>query len=490
LLPIDRASTAKGSIMNTAQRSQVQISLFPASILTIVLAILFFAVLNGGSRSFVFLLLLLLSAGVVWIVWRIAAKANEWTLLGDFFAPQVAFPIAYVVWFTLGSIDVIDLPDSISFGAFAPIPPRMWLYYGVGLIGYLAGLFLLWPGVSSRRTPSSARNNWEPSAFWVVASLLACSTFVSYGALAYMYGIPSMHASAEEIRLKWVGWTHTVFICSAWLLIILTPVYIWGQRASRTEKILSALLVAFVTLLLLSTAGRTNVVVPFLTVLVGMHYLRVHLSLKRMLLVGMLALAVLGLFGYARDSVFGESDPGSWLSAAGVPEWIVPPLYGVLYVRYSIATFRDIADAIPLHVPYQAGALTFEPLAHLLLRTTQGTSDLFFKNILGNDFVGGGQPATLLGPLYGDFGLPGVFVGMLLFGVIAGWTYLRMFRFQRPIDVILYAWVLQTGLFGLFAGPFPSNVTWLVPVFCILFNWIFHVFVVSRQISCASEVPG
>ena len=476
--------------MNATQRSRIGMSFLPVAIVTVVLAILFFAALIGGSRSIVFVVLCFISAAVVWIAWRAVENANKWTLLGDFFSPQVAFPVAYIVWFTLGSIDVIELPDSISFGAFAPIPSRMWVYYLVGLIGYLAGLFLLHPRMSSRRENSSMRNNWEPSAFWVTTGSLACLTLVSYSALAYMYGIPSLHASAEEIRLNWVGWTHTAFICSAWLLLILIPVYLWSRRASRKEKIVSVLLVTIVTLLLLSTAGRTNVLVPFLTILVGLHYLRIHLSLKRMLLVGILALAVLGLYGYSRDFIFDDSDPGYWLNEAGVPGWIVPPLYGVLYVRYSVATFRDIVAAIPLHVPYQAGALTFEPLAHLFLRTTTETSDLFFKGMLGNDFVGGGQPATLLGPLYGDFGATGVFVGMLLFGVAAGWTYARLLRLARPIDVILYAWVLQTGLFGLFAGPFPSNVTLIVPVFCILFDRIAFSSGVGRQFNCAPDVSG
>jgi oligosaccharide repeat unit polymerase len=91
-------------------------------------------------------------------------------------------------------------------------------------------------------------------------------------------------------------------------------------------------------------------------------------------------------------------------------------------------------------------------------------SDIFFRNVLGNDFVGVGEPATLLGPFYGDFGAPGVFIGMFAFGLLLALLYRRMQSAPDPFRILIYAWVLQSGLFGLFATIFPYITTLLLPL--------------------------
>jgi len=93
---------------------------------------------------------------------------------------------------------------------------------------------------------------------------------------------------------------------------------------------------------------------------------------------------------------------------------------------------------------------------------------MFFKNILGNDFTGAGQPATLLGPLYADFGILGITIGLMLFGLLVSSAYRRLLHSNRIVDVMLYAWLLQVGLFGLFATLFPSMATLWVGVLCVV----------------------
>jgi oligosaccharide repeat unit polymerase len=92
-------------------------------------------------------------------------------------------------------------------------------------------------------------------------------------------------------------------------------------------------------------------------------------------------------------------------------------------------------------------------------------SDMFFKRILDSDFVGGGQPATLLGPLYGDFGLMGIAAGMFLVGVVAAGLHARMLSNPTVFRVLIYAWFMQTILFSLFGALIPYITTVWIPLF-------------------------
>src|SRR5208283_1492690 len=89
-----------------------------------------------------------------------------------------------------------------------------------------------------------------------------------------------------------------------------------------------------------------------------------------------------------------------------------------------------------------------------------------------SQFVGAGQPASILGPLYGDFGAPGILAGMFLFGLITAKAYRGMIRRQTVLSVILYAWVLETAFVGLSASVFPYITTLSMPAIWIAFDWL------------------
>ncbi len=57
----------------------------------------------------------------------------------DIFSPFAAFPLLYAVWFGVGSIDLLELPTSFSFGMFEPIPGYVLGYAALGLMAYLVG---------------------------------------------------------------------------------------------------------------------------------------------------------------------------------------------------------------------------------------------------------------------------------------------------------------------------------------------------------------
>jgi len=174
-----------------------------------------------------------------------------------------------------------------------------------------------------------------------------------------------------------------------------------------------------------------------------------------------LVFCLTSVFGYLRDTALvGDNEAGEWIN---IPAPLLSVIYTYLYIRYPVATFRDLTTVIPKSVGFQYGTLTFGPLDTLLPGHHQ-QSDMFFKQVLGNDFIGAGQPATLLGPLYADGGMLGIVTGMFLFGMIMAAAYRWMLTEPTLFRKLIYAWVIQTGIFSYFSDLFPYIMTLWMPL--------------------------
>ena len=457
--------------MSTPTKAHVPIPLTTVCLLTACLAILLVAAACGGGE-FRLVIELLVAGFALWLIWPALVRANEWTKRWDFFAPGVAFVLAYLAWFGLGSANIFDVPDSIEGDLFSPIPITQWGFYGLGLAGYGLGL---WFGKAKIRVDPHRlefRNDWPPRRFWGLIVILTLIMFGSGAAQISQFGVPGFSPLAGEERLGIRGIPHFVFIHCAFTLVVFIPAYLWSRRTTHRARIGAALLVLFMAVALaLLQGGRGQLVVTLLMAFIIFHYLKKSSTLFLLFGLGGAAIVVLSLIGYLRDYFLMSSYGASMVSLGvlGLPEWMFPMTYVLLYVRYSVATFRDITSIIPSNVPYQHGALNFIPFKTFLPGHHE-PADMFFKDILGSQFIGAGQPATLLGPLYADFGALGILAGMFLFGLIAAKAYRTMVRKQTVLSAILYAWVLQTGLLGLFGGLFTYIITLTMPLLWILFD--------------------
>jgi len=442
------------------------------ALVVLCLGALFVAVAFGRDSQLHFVvaaIIVLLALGSLWWTFR---KANEWTTRHDFFAPTVAFVVAYLAWFSLGSANVFDLPDDLAAGTFSPIPASQWGFYLLGLAGYL----LAWR-VGMRKTdvlPNqfNVRNNWNPTRFWRVVVLLAFCMLASGALQVAQFGVPGLSPLAGEERLGIRGIPHFLFVSCAFTLVVVIPSYLWTRSTTRGRKIAAALFVVFVMIALpLTQGGRSDLVISLTTLFLIFHYLKRRATLFFLTGSAVVGLIALSLAGYARDYSLSGGEHMDWLDMLGLPPWMVPMLYVLLYVRYTVATFRDVTVMIPSQVHYQYGALSFAALKTPLPGHHE-MSDAFFKNMLGSEFIGGGQPATLLGPLYGDFGALGILAGMFVFGLIVSRAYQRMNRNRTLLSVMLYAWILQTGLMGLFGSLFTYLITLSTPLLWIVFDWL------------------
>jgi oligosaccharide repeat unit polymerase len=413
------------------------------------------------------LLSLLTLLGGLAIVARFGKAALSRFSEVDLFSPLVAYPLAYTFWFVVGSIDFLELSHSTSFGAFDPIPGRVLAIAGVGLIGYLTGARSSLSTVRANNSEQrlQIRTQWQPRVVDLALLTLALTVAATYTYLIAHMGVPILSSRAGEVRLEInkYHWASTLFMASGYTLGLLLLARLWTRQRDRKGSDLAITTgVLMLVLLLASLGGRSYFVPLVVTTIVFYHYACAPVRPKALMVFLGVIFVILSLFGYLRDLTV-SNGMADIVEGAGLPRQLLPFVYGYLYIRYPVATFRDITEVIPAQTPYQLGVLSTAPF-RTLLPGHHDMSDMFFKNLLGNEFVGGGQPGTVLGPFYGDFGVLGVFVGMFLWG----WLVAKLYKWMRVkrsmLSVLIYAWTTQAGLFGLFGGMFGYIDTLLIPL--------------------------
>jgi oligosaccharide repeat unit polymerase len=415
-----------------------------------------------------------------WVYWGLAGIASSylagvscrhlfgWLGRQELFSPLWAFPIAYVVWYGLGSLALLGDEDS-----------RTLIYSAAGLLCYLAGVIVVGKGSLLKSSSLEIREEWTRSAFRALSAGLAVLALLAYLYVISQMGIPALDPESAERRLEVTkyGPSEAVLFTASWTLLTFVLAYLWTHEERRVVRLLGLFTVLVLSLALLSLGSRGYLFVPLLTAMVARHYLKKRFHLVTLTVIGVVVFMCLSVYGYVRDSTLPKQ--GLSVSKESVNGLAVFPLiYAYLYVRQPVETFQQVTEVIPRTIPYQRGLLTFGAL-RTLLPGHHEMSDMFFKQILGSDFVGGGQPATVLGPLYGDFGLTGILLGMFTVGAIVAQAYKWMRRNPTLFRVLIYAWVMQTLLFSLFGAIFPYITTVWIPVFW----WAIHSLFLKRQLA-------
>lgn len=441
--------------------------------LTIALSVgLVVALFYPQSASLVLWTFALLSVSPLLVAF--GKRSWRWLSRQDLFSPLIAFPLTYLGWFTIGSIDFVRLPSSVSFGAFDPIPPRVWLYCGIGLVGYLCGArsSMSYSKKLELDRASAFRFTWERKTFrfaLLITLLVAVGTYLF---VVLQTGIVALRRDAGEFVYELEGFHRamTPFFMASYTssLFLAAFVFIDAARGGAKARSGPIFVISIIVLCLVGLGGRSFFFPPVLTAVILHHYVRRPLRLKTAVAVVLILFMFLSAFGYVRALTVGGSF-NEELAEAGVPPAALPLLYCYFYFRFTVATFRDVSEIIPSQVFYQHGAITFTPFLSLL-PGHHHMSDYFFKDLLGNDFPGAGLPATVLGPFYADFGPVGIFGGMFAWGLLVTKLYRWMLRDGTAFSALIYAWTTQAGLFGLYGGMFAYLGTLVIPLGWLLLN--------------------
>lgn len=449
--------------MSQTQSAQIGPAIRIAGLATACLFFLLISAIFGIPSIIVLLVVCIFTASIILppLTRLIASRLGHL----DPFSPSIIFPIAYMLWFVLGSINFIKAPSTLAFGYFDPIPSWMYALYAYGLIGYFCGLGF--GRVLRVAAPPPPRRQITPAKMNRILWLMVAATVVTWAIMSAMFGIPLLHPeTANADRLAHRGAIYQLFIYLAWTLIIFCPVWTWARGTKkRYDWIMIAAVPSLISVLIvLAGASRAPLVIPLVTLIVARSFLK-HQPIWKLATVAAVGFATLSTLGYFRGMLSSTSAPEvSLLEFVGVPPALAPVADMSIDLRFSVGALRDLTKIVPSSIPFQHGAMTLLPLT-TFLPGHRDMSDIVFKNMLGHDFEGAGEPATILGPLYVDFGWTGVFLGMCLYGVLLSWTYQRM-KFQPTAPrIITYAWWMQNCLWGIFCNGFINVYVILLPLF-------------------------
>ncbi|OLE57393.1 MAG: hypothetical protein AUG13_04200 [Chloroflexi bacterium 13_1_20CM_2_59_7] len=386
--------------------------------------------------------------------------------------PFGLFPAAYLVWFIAGMASLLDLPESYSFGIFSTLPTDISGLVAVGYFGYIAGTALGMAAGRQAKAPASEPvgvRAWNPMRLKAVWIALAGHFLVTYLLLVAQIGVPIFAPDVGQARLGVAehGMLTVGLLSSGWTLVPLGA-YLVASGAARTMRWNQAVVAGslFVLVCFMSLGSRGFAAEALLVAVGAVGLARGKLSWRALLSGTLVLFVVASVSGYLRDLTVTGPQAFDALVRGGIPEPLLPFVYAYLYVRTTVSTLANVVSLIPASQGYHFGGLTLGPLL-TVLPGRHVASDVYFRQLLGYEFIGAGVPATLLGPLYADGGKWGILIGTVVFGVISGRMYLAAIRTPRhPTLQMLYAWVWHIALFSLFASLLPYvTAVWLPIVY-------------------------
>lgn len=369
----------------------------------------------------------------------------------DPLSPAVAFPLLALAWFGLASIPLLSDRE----GERPPMPLAAWLVVAPALGAYAAGAAGFPFGSKTapaprKALPAHAALAFEPRRLFAA---LAAITTVSGAALVLVWarrGLPFVSGTMEEMRLGAISSGYERFVG---LGVVPVAILVFAHAATRppgTKLERKFVALAAIALLLLAlTGGRGFVAIPIGAGIFLRHHLRKPFTLAQLAGIGALFAFFAAAYLVARGmSHYGIAYYAEYLRTITLlPEPLAPLAPVVLGVRAGPVAFGDVLAVVPREVPFQGGRFLVAPLVSFL-PGHQEWAPAFIQRVLRHDFPGFGEPATLFGSFYLDFGVPGVLAGSFATGL--SWRFLRR-RFDAHRDLFHAILVSLAGVFILFS---------------------------------------
>jgi oligosaccharide repeat unit polymerase len=291
-------------------------------------------------------------------------------------------------------------------------------------------------------------------------------TMAAWAVITIQEGIPIFSPDVASIRVALPDRHHVLYqleVIGCNFLLPLIFLYKWTARPPKQFKFVlwgASIILLFV---LISQGDRGLVLPPLIAILIMRHLLVKPFRLVYVVPFGLAMLLALGVAGYDRSlQLYGNSFIETQISL-GVPPALQPYADIYFYIRAPLSTFRDVTQMIPAVDPYQWGRLSFGAITQIL-PGRHPSSDFFFKNLLNDTFVGFGEPATMLGTFYADFGPLGILFGMGGIGFLTAYLYREAIRTARLHWILIYAYLLQKLIGGMYGSFVEYFLEILLPV--------------------------
>lgn len=329
---------------------------------------------------------------------------------------------------------------------------RWLLLYCLSFVAGSVASHLIWSAglpPAANETPAPLRVS---HSCLLVAQSVGLLIFLS--SVARTGGIPALSgdAAAARVELAAPGLAGVNTIGAALLQLVLVIDLLAVGKVVRIEgRRLAAANIVLITLVLLSSSGRSDLMRPL--VIAGLAMLLSGWRRPGYILAG-----VVGAFGL-------------FLAGGLLRDGADTPLGPALAYLLGTAQTNDHIDhAFPGAVPHPGGGLFF-----WFLERFSGHSaippGIYLKELFNRtEFVGFGLETNVLGALWIDWGTEGLLVGGLLIGGLAHFLYLR-WRTRRGWWLLGYATALTYLLLQVVNHPIASYWFLLFPL-CLTLFWL------------------
>ena len=398
----------------------------------------------------------------------------------DIFEPVLFISALFLVIFFLRPIQILYDPDAST--NFMPDDPK--LFQEVVLLGTL-GLFCFYAGYGSRmgavvsRKLPVFRRRWQDDRTMRVTVIYTLVGIAGYSIGAARSGGFGLFLSTLRGR-KLLGETGSWSIASLLLLVGVAMVIVGTQYfATRRHKGWFAISVVLALTSGLLLGSRSQVLVPLLTLLVILYYVRRpklgRVSPRVMIVIGVcVAIGLVFALGQVTTRMhLARGGDFSDLSAVGLFvenigrrlmdefqqfDWFVITLDLTSSSELPIQRGKTFLEFFTRFVPRAIWPAKPQPISFRITTMVGGAS--------------AGHPSTILGELYLNFKVPGVIVGMAVFGVLlrAMYAYLQSNR-ENAAAILLYAYTfasLHRFFTRTFAPKMFGYVLFVVPTLLAL----------------------
>ncbi len=384
----------------------------------------------------------------------------------DLFSPLYIFPLSYIFYLFLGSLNFLQGGYDIS--------PQQWSLYLIGLICFYLGSFIPLLKTSVWRAEESKTERfWEQNRLILFVLVIFCLAVFARMWIYVRSGIPLLSKNINIVRLQasQMGYlaelsmsTEVVFMLSFAGLILY-----------RKKRILFITLILISLLFSLLTGTRTSLIRQLFPCIILYHYLVRRISIKTFGIIVLLSLIFIGSMGLVR--VYSEF--GSQSTMTLKRENYKPVFYWLYFVlrdfKHGPTGLARVLEMIPSKFGYQHGKLHILPLL-MPLPGSQPQPGVIFKNMAGLEFTGVGMAATMLAVQYADFGLPGIILGMFFIGILFEYTYLLARRKKHPFYYLLYGSLFITLILGIRTDYLNFEIIWTILLLIVV-----HLFAGKRK---------
>jgi len=392
--------------------------------------------------KFIFLLILFLYAMYTIVRWKKI----------DVFSPLYIFPVAYILYLYIGSLDVLQNNVEIT--------GKQWLFYLIGLLAFFIGCMI--PDVKKmiyKRKWEACEKHWKRNRLLIVLiiifSLATLARFITY----FSSGVPLLSKDIMSSRLEASEGGYLGEIGNSTEVVFM--VSFAGLLLFKKKRFPFVILLLITLLFSLLTGTRTSLFRQCIPAIVLYHYVVKKIPMRTILALVLIGLVFIGSVSFVRL----YSEWGTKILVEIQKKNIKPAFFWLYFASrdfgYGPEGLARVLKIIPAKYPYQYGRMHILPFL-FPLPGKQSAPGVVLKEMAGLEFKGVGMAATMLGAQYADFGFLGIILGMFSVGFLFEYVYLVANRKKHPFYYLIYGTIFVTLAMGIRTNYLNFEILWMI----------------------------